>query len=67
MGQKVNTLNGRLIFISLREYWYYLVLSSDIHVKGDKMKRDNNTMKAAIRELVPTFCPTMRRASTKGN
>ena len=60
MGQKVNTLNGRLIFISLREYWYYLALSSDIHVKGDKMKRDNNTMKAAIRELVPTFCPTMR-------
>ena len=32
-------LNGSHIFISLREYWYYLVLCSNIHVKGDTMMR----------------------------
>ena len=34
--------NGSHLFISLREYWYYLVLSSNIHVKGDKIMRENN-------------------------
>jgi len=35
-------LNGSHIFISLCEYWSYLVLSSNIHVKGDKMTSQNN-------------------------
>ena len=38
-------LNGSHIFISLHEYWYYLVLRSNIHVKGDKMKRENNPVR----------------------
>ena len=42
----------------LPEYCYYLVLSSNIHPKGDKTKRENNDS-AAIREyLVLTFGPT---------
>ena len=41
---------------SLREYCYYLVLSSNIHVKEDKMKREYNM----IRVPLETLCPTMR-------
>ena len=42
-------LNGRhIVFISLRECWYYLVLSSNIHVKGDKMTRENNPVRLAF-------------------
>ena len=33
---------------ALREYCYYLVLSSNTRVKGDRMRRENNPM-AAIR------------------
>ena len=42
VGQKVN---GSHIFISLREYWYYLVLSSDIHIEGGKIMRENNPVR----------------------
>ena len=35
-------LDGSNIFISLRKYWYYLVLHSNIYVKGAKMKKENN-------------------------
>ena len=44
----------------LREYCYYLVRSSNIRVKGDEMKREKHSDKASIRDLVLTFCPTMR-------
>ena len=38
-------LNGSHIFKSLSEYWNYLVLSSNNHVKGVKMKRENNPVR----------------------
>ena len=42
-------LNGsHIVFISLREYWYYLLLSSNIHVKGDKVTRENNPLRLAF-------------------
>ena len=43
-GQKVSTKSwmAAISLSSLREHWYYLVLSSNIRVKGDKMKRENN-------------------------
>ena len=34
-------LIGSHIFISFREYWYYLVLSSNIHVKREMMRENN--------------------------
>ena len=49
------------IFLSpLREYCYYLVLSSNIRVKGYEMKRQNNPNNATIRDLALTFRPTVR-------
>ena len=41
-------LNGGHIFLSLREYLYYLVLSSNLHVKWDKMKRENNPIRLPL-------------------
>ena len=38
-------LIGSHIFISFREYWHYLVLSSNIHVKREKMMRENNPVR----------------------
>ena len=32
----------------LREHWYYLLLSSNIRVKGDKMKRENNPIRLPL-------------------
>jgi len=36
---------------------YYLVLSSNIRVKGDEMKGENSPIR--LRDLVIIFCPTM--------
>ena len=47
VGQKVSTKSWMAAISSfpLHEYWYYLVLRSNIHVKGDKMKRGNNPIR----------------------
>ena len=50
----------------LREYCYYLVLSSNIRVKGYKMERENNP----IRLPLETWCSLtvlQCAASNKGN
>ena len=52
VGQsEYEVLNGSHIFISLCEYWYYLVLSSNIHVKGDKMKSNKNPVRLTFDSL----------------
>ena len=54
VGQKVSTKSwmAALSLSPLREHRYYLVLSSNIRVKGDKMKRENNP----IRLPLETWC-----------
>ena len=53
LGQKVSTKSwmATISLSPLCEYCYYLVLSSNICVKGDKMKRGNNP----IRLLLETY------------
>ena len=51
-------LDGSNIFISLHKYWYYLVLRSNIYVKGEGEEGKQSGM-ADIQQLVLTFCPTM--------
>ena len=50
----------------LREYCYYLVLSSNIRVKGDKMKRENNPIRLPLETWCSLFVPQCA-ASNKGN
>ena len=50
-------LNGSHIFISLREYWCYLVLSPNIHVKEDEEGKPS--AKDTMRQLVLTFCSSL--------
>ena len=47
LGQKVSTKSWlpAISLSHLREYCYYLMLSSNIRVKGDKMKRENNPIR----------------------
>ena len=61
VGQKVSTKSWMtaISLSPLQEYCYYLVRSSNIRVKGGKIKEGKQSDKAAIRDLVLTFCPTM--------
>ena len=47
MGQKVSTKSciEALSLSPLHEYWYYLVLSCNICVKGGKIKRKNKLIR----------------------
>ena len=40
---------------ALRKYCYYLVLSSNIRVKGDRMRRENNPMRLPLERLGAHF------------
>ena len=50
----------------LREYCYYLVRSSNIRVKGDKMKRENDPIRLPLETWCSLSVPQCA-ASNKGN
>ena len=68
LGQKVST-KSRMAAIPLsplREYCYYLIVGSNIRVKGDKMKRENNPIKLLLEAWCSLSVPQCA-ASHKGN
>ena len=68
VGQKVSTKSW-MTAISLspfREYCYYLVLSSNTRLKGDKMKRENNATRLPLKTWCSLSAPQCA-ASNKGN
>ena len=68
VGQKVSTksLMTAISLSPLREYCYYLVRSSNIRVKGDKMKRENNLIRLPLETWCSLSVPQCA-ASSKGN
>ena len=67
VGQKVRTKSWMtaISLSPLREYCYYLVWSSNIRVKGDKMKRENNPIRLPLETWWSLSVPQCA-ASNKG-
>ena len=68
VGQKVSTKSWMtaISMSPLREYCYYLVQSSKIRVKGDKMKKENNPIRLPFETWCSLSVPQCV-ASNKGN
>ena len=68
MGQKVSTKSWMtaISLSPLREYCYYLVRSSNIRVKGDKIKMENIPIRLPLETWCSLSVPQCA-ASNKGN
>ena len=68
LGQKVCTKSwiAAISLSPLHEYCYYLVLSSNVLVKGDKMNQENNPIRLPFETLCSPSVPQCV-ASNKGN
>ena len=68
LGQKVSTKScmAAVSLSPLCEYCYYLLLSSNIRVKGKKMKRENNPIRPPLQTWCSLTVPQCA-ASNKGN
>ena len=67
LGQKVCTKSWMAAHLSpLREHCYYLVLSSNVLVKGDKVNRENNLIRLPLETWCSLSVPKCI-ASNKGN
>ena len=68
LGQKVSTKSwmAAISLSPLREHWYYSVLSSNIRVKGDKIKRENKPIRLPLETWCSLSVPQCT-ASNRGN
>ena len=68
LGQKVSTKSwmAALSLSPLREYCYHFVLSSNIRLKGDKMKGENNPIRLPLETWCSLSVPQCT-ASNKAN